>query len=128
MSNDYTAVKNKTSMTFLESIRTCFEKYAVFEGRASRSEFWYFYLFCWCPILILLVFDNDFFSILGTIFFLINFLPQLTVSCRRLHDLNKSAWYLLLSVIPVFGPIMIFFWFANEGTKGKNIFGPSPIK
>ena len=115
-------------MTLVESIKTCFKKYAVFEGRASRSEFWYFYLFCWGAVLILLLFNNDFFSVLGLLFILITFLPQLAVSCRRLHDIDTSGWFLLLQVIPIVGSILLIVWFATEGTKGKNIFGPKPKK
>ena len=113
-------------MTLFESIKTCFKKYSVFEGRASRSEFWYFYIFCYATILILALFNNDFFSILAILFFLIIFLPQLAVSCRRLHDLDRSGWFLCFGAIPILGPIMLIFWFSNEGTKGKNSFGPSP--
>lgn len=128
MSKFYTVVIDKVSMTLFESIKICFEKYAVFEGRASRSEFWYFYLFCWGAILILAIFNNVFFSIILIIFFLIIFLPQLAVSCRRLHDIDTSGWFLLLQVIPIIGPILLIVWFATEGTKGKNTFGPSPKK
>ena len=110
-------------MTFLKSIETCFYKYIEFNGRASRSEFWWFYLFviiCWIigfalgPII-------EAITILGLL------LPYIAVQARRLHDVGKSGWLQLISLIPLIGAIILIIWSATEGTKKKNIYG-APIK
>ena len=110
-------------MNFLESVETCFKKYVDFNGRASRSEFWWFYLF-WIiayivsamidPILILLV-------ILGLL------LPYITVTARRLHDINKTGWLQLIVLIPLVGPIIMLVFCVTEGDKKRNQYG-APIK
>ena len=110
-------------MTFLKSIETCFYKYAEFNGRASRSEFWWFYLFytlCWIigfvinPVVELVV-------VLGLL------LPYIAVAARRLHDIDKSGWLQLIGLIPLIGWIIMIIWCATEGHKKKNKYG-SPIK
>lgn len=108
-----------------------YKKYAVFSGRARRKEFWCFVLF---NIILWIV--------LGQIFGLINrpemdvflkllafatILPWLAVSVRRMHDIGKSGWFLLIFLIP-FGNLFILFSLASEGAKGKNEYGPDPKK
>ena len=87
-------------MNFTDAIKTCLkEKYANFSGRASRSEFWFFYLFnliCYA-ILFLLVFSVGFeFFWVFAIFIFAMILPSIAVLVRRLHDVNKSGWFFLL--------------------------------
>ena len=110
-------------MNFLKSIETCFYKYIEFNGRASRSEFWWFYLFviiCWIigfvlgPIIEVII-------ILGLL------IPYIAVQARRLHDIGKSGWLQLISLIPLIGAIILIVWSATEGTKKKNKYG-APIK
>ena len=88
-------------MNFQNSIKTCFKKYATFSGRASRSEFWYFYLFAYGIYGILIIsaiyIAPIFFWILVG-FFLVTFFPFIAVIARRLHDVNKSGWFQLLPV------------------------------
>ena len=87
-------------MNFTDSIRICLkEKYANFSGRASRSEFWYFALFALIVyiISIVLVFSVSFsFIYLFSVFIFAMILPTLAVTVRRLHDINKSGWFILL--------------------------------
>ena len=110
-------------MTFLKSVETCFYKFIEFNGRASRSEFWWFYLFviiCWIigfalgPIIEAII-------ILGLL------IPYIAVQARRLHDIGKSGWLQLISLIPLIGAIILIVWSATEGTKKKNKYG-APIK
>ncbi|MBB5337423.1 uncharacterized membrane protein YhaH (DUF805 family) [Pectinatus brassicae] len=91
-------------MTFPEALRTCIkEKYATFNGRASRSEFWFFELFIWILTLIngkafIYSVDNFFMEIISgiiSIALLALFVPIVAVAIRRLHDIGKSGWYLL---------------------------------
>ena len=86
-------------MNFQTSVKTCFKKYATFDGRASRSEFWYFYLFTYGIYAILIISSINIASIFGWLlagFFLATFIPFLAVTARRLHDINKSGWFQIL--------------------------------
>ncbi len=74
-----------------ESIKTCFSKYAVFSGRAQRSEFWWFFLFSAVSSAIASIVP-----VIGQIYLLVLLIPSLAVSARRLHDTGRSAWWLLL--------------------------------
>ena len=83
-------------MSFTDSIKTCFQKYIDFNGRASRSEFWWFFLF---TLLVRIV--TTWIPGLGFIITLALLLPSLSVTARRLHDTNRTGWWMLLYVIPV---------------------------
>ena len=78
-------------MNFADSIKTCFSKYAVFSGRAQRSEFWWFFLFSVVSSAI-----ANIVPVVGQIYWLVLLIPSLAVSARRLHDTDRSAWWLLL--------------------------------
>ena len=114
-------------MTFSESVSTCLKKYFVFEGRASRSEYWWFQLIVSPSYFISTVFENDIsYLFLGiTLFTLI---PAISAGVRRLHDTNRSGFFLLISFIPFIGGLILLFFLIPEGTKGKNRFGPDPLK
>ena len=114
-------------MTFSESVSTCLKKYFVFEGRASRSEYWWFQLIVSPSYFISTVFENDIaYIFLGiTLFTLI---PAISAGVRRLHDTNRSGFFLLISFIPFIGGLVLLFFLIPEGTKGKNRFGPDPLK
>ena len=135
-------------MGFTESLRTCFGKYAKFDGRASRSEFWYFVLFCFVYFLVagfLLGFSgvSDAAFDGATLVLLIPiFIPSIAVAARRLHDINQSGWMQCI-FIPGFiadeflgtGYVIYIltlglwaFWFSQSGKKGKNRFGVQPRK
>ena len=120
-------------MNFQTSIKTCFNKFAVFSGRASRSEFWFFVLFGFLGGIIAIIIDV---MILGypyeengpinLIFSVALIIPSIAVAARRLHDINKSGWWQLLW-ITIIGGILLIIWHATEGENKKNKFGP-PIK
>jgi uncharacterized membrane protein YhaH (DUF805 family) len=93
-------------MTFAESIRTCFSKYADFNGTASRSEFWWFVLFVFIVALVV----NYISATLGAIFGLAVFLPELAVGARRLHETGRSGWWQLLLIVPFGIIVLIIFW------------------
>lgn len=118
-------------MTFQEAIRTCFEKYTVFSGRARRSEFWWWILFIAVVNLVLGGLDNALFGtgglqLLGIAFGLATLLPTLAVAARRLHDRDMSPWWLLLWLLPGVGFLVVLLICAFEGTKGANRYGPEP--
>ena len=107
-------------MKFKESIRVCFFKYAKFEGRASRSEMWWFVLFlvlvsAACGI----VSDK-----LSAVFTIATLLPAIAVTTRRLHDTDKSGWMQLIGLIPIVGWILVIVWCCQVGTEA-NRFGPA---
>ena len=115
-------------MTLGESISTCFKKYFVMQGRASKSEFWWFQLIWMVSYLSILIFKNEavtFFS-LGII--IIIAIPLFTVGIRRLHDTNKSGLYVLWSLLPFIGVIVVLAFMIGEGSKGKNQYGENPLK
>lgn len=101
------------------------KNYFNFEGRAGRKEFWYAFLFNFVVTFILGLFGKVG-SILTCIWSLAVLLPYLGVSARRLHDINKSGWYLLLALIPIVGIIILIIWWAREGDQAQNQYGPVP--
>lgn len=111
-------------MTFLDSIETCFKKSFQIKGRASKSEFWWFTLFYFIAIFSLVMINET----LAIIFLLIILPASICVTVRRLHDQGKSGFFYFISVIPYVGGLILLFMCAMEGTKGKNKFGPSPLK
>ena len=96
-------------MMFGESISTCLKKYFVFEGRASKSEYWWFQLIVTPSYIISTIGE----SIAISYFFLgitiITLIPAIAVGVRRFHDINKSGFYLLLSFIPFIGGLIVLF-------------------
>ena len=114
-------------MTFGESVSICIKKYFVFEGRASRSEYWWFQLIITPSYFISMVLDNELsYLFLGITLFC--FIPAISAGVRRLHDTNRSGFFLLISFIPFIGGLILLFLLIPEGTKGKNRFGPDPLK
>ena len=114
-------------MKFSESVSTCIKKYFIFEGRASRSEYWWFQLIVSPSYLISEIVESEisYFFLGITLFTLI---PAISAGVRRLHDTNKSGFFILISFIPFIGGLVLLFFFITEGTKGKNRFGPDPLK
>lgn len=117
-------------MDFQTAVRTCFQKYATISGRARRSEYWWFVLFSLIGNLILGIVDAILFGdaqVLSAIFSLAILLPSICVAGRRLHDTGRSAWWLLLMLIPLIGFLVLLFWFIQKGTDGPNEYGPDPL-
>ncbi len=100
-------------MTFGESISTCFKKYATFDGRATRSEYWWFVLFTFLVSATLGIVSET----LSGVFSLGVLLPSLAVGVRGLHDIDKRGWFLLLWFIPIIGWIILIVWAIQEGKE-----------
>ena len=115
-------------MSFGEALATCFRKYSDFNGRASRAEYWWFFLFYVLAIfgLALLVglshSATPFLLVLGLI------LPQIAVAVRRLHDTGKPGTWYLITLIPYVGPIWLIVLLAQKGEPGPNQYGPPVIR
>jgi uncharacterized membrane protein YhaH (DUF805 family) len=121
-------------MNFTEAVTTAFQNYFNFQTRSRRSEYWYFSLFLILVYIAaeladLLVFDTAVSESgpLYVITMLATFIPSLAVSVRRLHDLERSGWYLLLCLIPIVGVIILIYWMCQSGTSGQNRFGEDPV-
>jgi uncharacterized membrane protein YhaH (DUF805 family) len=105
-------------MDFGDSIKTCFTKYADFNGRASRSEYWWFVLFLALAHAALALFGHW----PAKLFSLATLLPSIAVASRRLHDTDKTGWLQLIVLIPVLGWIAIIYLLAQE-SKEPNRYG-----
>ena len=121
----------------MEKAIECLTKnYANFSGRASRSEYWYFALFVFIGIVLLMIIDSvtGFYDskanigLFSTIFKLAIFIPQLAVSVRRLHDVDKSGWWWFIALIPIIGIIWLLVLYCTKGTEGENRFGSDPLQ
>jgi uncharacterized membrane protein YhaH (DUF805 family) len=115
-------------MNFGQAVSSGFSNYVNFSGRALRSEYWYWFLFVIIGSVVTVIIDNFIgFPVTNAIFGLAIILPGLAVTVRRLHDLDKSGWFILLGLIPLVGAIILIVWFCQKGTDGPNRFGPHPI-
>jgi uncharacterized membrane protein YhaH (DUF805 family) len=110
------------------------KKYAVFSGRARRAEYWYFVLFNIIVAVVLSLID----TLLGTFNFmqgvgllsglygLAVLIPTLAVTVRRLHDIDRTGWWIFINLIPLIGFIVLLVFAVTDGTPGSNRYGPNP--
>jgi uncharacterized membrane protein YhaH (DUF805 family) len=126
-------------MGFSEAIQSFFTNYVKFTGRARRSEYWFVTLFLLLTTLGATVIDAAVFSgdlddflldggwgVFGVLWSLAVLLPSIAVLVRRLHDSGKSAWWLLIILVPFAGVIVLFVFTLLDSTPGENAHGPSP--
>jgi len=113
-------------MPFMDATKTVIQKSFTIEGRASRSEYWWFYLAVIITDIGLTIVD----SALGTplVFLLLALIPaSLCAAIRRMHDLGKSGWWLLISFIPLIGGLVLLYWFIFDGGQPHaNDYGAVP--
>ena len=104
------------------------KKYADFNGRARRTEYWLFVLFSMVIAMVLGVVDYVLGTpgIIGLIFALAILIPSIAVGVRRLHDADRSGWWLLIAFIPIIGTIALLIFLLLDGTPGDNRFGSNP--
>ena len=110
------------------AIKICFQKFFIFTNRASRSEYWWFILFYTIFASIPTFVPNENLVVFGYIMSLLLFIPGIAVTVRRLHDINKSGWFIFISLIPILGSIIVLVMTIEKGTLGKNRFGEYPLK
>ncbi|HCL69905.1 MAG: DUF805 domain-containing protein [Actinomycetales bacterium] len=119
-------------MGFGDAVRTCWKKYGDFDGRAVRSEFWWWVLFMVLVqfaaaivlTIVLIIFQNlGFLQWLSVLIFMVIvlafILPSIAVSVRRLHDRDLSGWFYLVGFVP-FGGLVLFIFYVLPGTPGPN--------
>ena len=124
------------TMPILDAVISCFQQYVGFSGRASRSEYWFFYLSFVVAALGMLVLTvvsafvldalAGLMGMLTMVTYLAFFLPTLSVTVRRLHDLGKSGWMFLVVFIPIVGGILLLVWFVSDGQPHDNAYGAVP--
>ncbi|UYW00475.1 DUF805 domain-containing protein [Flavobacterium agricola] len=121
-------------MTGFDYFKLCVtDKYATFEGRARRAEFWYFllfniifnFVFLFLSLALVGATDNTVFFLIYLIYSVLIIIPSIAVCIRRLHDTNRSGWWYLLNFIP-FGSIVLLFMYCYEGDVGRNGYGNDP--
>ena len=112
------------------------KNYAVFDGRARRKEFWFYELF-YVVIFIALAWIDRFtgtfdvrnnMGFLSGLFAIAMFLPSLGVTIRRLHDTDRTGWWVLIVIVPIIGFIWLLVLLILEGTPGRNRFGADPLQ
>jgi uncharacterized membrane protein YhaH (DUF805 family) len=111
-----------------------FRQYANLRGRSTRPEYWWFAIVNALVLGLLVALDGALgwieagqdFGLLSGVYTVIVLMPAIAVGVRRLHDRNASGWWLLLSVIPLLGSVILFFMLVTPGTMGSNRFGPDP--
>lgn len=130
----------------MEWILMPLRRYAQFSGRARRKEFWSWWLFVFVMYFVLMYLDAALglggtatgyasggsvgFNMTGgwltLIFLLATLIPTITVAVRRMHDIDKSGWLVLIGIIPLFGWAFVLYCYVQPGTAGPNRFGPDP--
>lgn len=116
----------------MQAIQSGFSNYATFSGRAARSEFWYWVLF---GLLISLaggvldgvIFEDMEIGPIGALISLGLLLPGIAIGVRRLHDIDRTGWWTLISLTGI-GVILLIVWACIKGTTGPNRFGPDPLQ
>jgi uncharacterized membrane protein YhaH (DUF805 family) len=114
------------SMSFIESIQTCFSKYVTWQGRAGRAEYWWWVLFAFIVYIVGFIIDLVAKSPIPVIILaLVLLLPSLAVVVRRLHDTGRSGWWYWIALIPFVGGIILLVFVCSAST-GSNQYGNGP--
>jgi uncharacterized membrane protein YhaH (DUF805 family) len=121
-------------MTPIDYALTPLRKFADLNGRARRAEYWWFYLMVIVGYLVASIIDSLLgldgtvgpYGIVTMLFGLAMLLPSIAVGVRRLHDTDRSGWWMLIAFVPLVGAIVLLVFFVLEGTNGDNSYGPDP--
>jgi len=117
----------------MEYYKTVLKKYAVFDGRARRMEYWMFVLFSAIVSIVLSIVDAMLslnapggFGLLSGLYSVAVLIPSIAVAVRRLHDTNRSGWWIFIGIIPVLGWVALIVFMFLDSTPGDNKYGPNP--
>ena len=111
-------------MDFKQAIQHVLQNYANFEGRACRSEYWYWVL---AMVIVHVILQAIGLHVLDWLFALVTVVPSFAVGVRRLHDIDKTGWLVFVVFIPVVGWIIMIVWAVTQGTAGPNQYGQDPL-
>lgn len=117
-------------MNMGQAISSGFKRYVDFQGRSTRSEYWWWTLFVFLVNIFATMIDSSSYmnlGIAGIIVALVFLLPGISMSIRRLHDVDRSGWWLLIVLVPIIGVILLVVWACTEGTSGPNRFGADQL-
>lgn len=112
----------------------CLKKYAVFDGRSQRAAYWYFFLFN-LIVSVVLGFIDTFMGLadpttgygpISGLYTLAVFVPGVAVTARRLHDIDRSGWWMLIIFVPIIGFLVLLYWTVKDSDAGENQYGPNP--
>ncbi len=109
------------------------KKYAVFQGRARRQEYWYFFLFNIVIAIALGMLDGILDTpgtpesgLLSTLYSLAILVPSIAVGVRRLHDSGRKGWWMLIGLLPLIGALVLLYFFIQDSQPGSNEYGENP--
>jgi uncharacterized membrane protein YhaH (DUF805 family) len=120
---------------FGTAVKLGFQRYVDFSDRSTRAEYWWWGLFTVVASFALFIADtltgnsstlSGLGGLLDMLFTLATIIPSLALGARRLHDINRTGWWLLLLFVPVIGWIVLIVWAIERGDKGTNKYGPDP--
>lgn len=114
-------------MNFTQAVQSGFNKYVIFSGRAPRSEYWYWALFSFIVQIVANMLDMAMgMGLISGLLSLALLLPSIAVGIRRLHDIDRTGWWLLIAFTGI-GIILLIVWACIKGTDGPNQYGPDPL-
>ena len=114
-------------MNFTQAVQSGFNKYVTFSGRAPRSEYWYWALFSFIVQIVANMLDMAMgMGLISGLLSLALLLPSIAVGIRRLHDIDRTGWWLLIAFTGI-GIILLIVWACIKGTDGPNLYGPDPL-
>jgi uncharacterized membrane protein YhaH (DUF805 family) len=124
-----------SEMNLTTAVKTCFRKYASFQGRAPRSEYWFFVLFAIVTGIVAMIADTligtsiggEAYGFIYLLTALALIVPSISVAVRRLHDTDRSGWWYWLVFLPLVGGIVLLVWFCQRGSVGENQYGGDPL-
>lgn len=111
-------------MNIQQAVETCFRKYVDFSGRASRSEYWWFFL-AYLIVAIVAIVGRLINQYIPIAVILVVLLPLMAVTVRRLHDIGKSGWMILIGLIPIIGMLVLIYLYVQPSQPGANRWGSS---
>ncbi len=119
-------------MNFTDAVASAFRNYVNFSGRAARPEYWYWVLFVFILLIVAgtldrALFPDDDASPLHAVVAVVTFLPGLAVAARRLHDIDRTGWWIFI-VLTIVGIFVLIYWACLRGTPGPNRYGPEPAR
>jgi uncharacterized membrane protein YhaH (DUF805 family) len=114
-------------MGFVDAIKSGFNNYVNFQGRARRSEYWFWFLFTFLLSIVASIIDGVLgIYLLAGLAMLATILPSIAVGVRRLHDTGRSGFWLFIALIPLVGAIVLIIFYVSDSQPGANKYGPNP--